>query len=240
MSDRFGPRGVFSILIPLQNANMQPEYESMRPAGVSNQIYRFDLSNHAKVAESVLQSIPGSLLCWPDMIVLGNSIEMQGWSLERHREYCENIQALVNGTPFVTATDACHAALKTIGAKRIAVLSPMSEVQSRSAQGYYESVGFEVPYGTWLEVKRSEDIIKVQVDQILAAFRKNDHDDVDTFLHLGGALGMVGMIEELEKQLGRPVISVNAATYWYALRAHGIQDPMPGFGQLLMKSKISE
>ena len=240
MSDRFGPRGVFSILIPLQNANMQPEYESMRPEGVSNQIYRFDLSNHAKVAESVLASIPGSLLCWPDMVILGNSIEMQGWSLEQQSEYRENIQVLVDGTPFVTATDACSAALKTIGAKRIAVLSPMSEVHSRSAQGYYEALGFEAPYGTWLEVKRSEDIIKVKVDQILAAFRRNDHDDVDTFLHLGGALGMVGMIEELEKELGRPVISVNAATYWYALRKHGIQDPIPGFGQLLMKSDISE
>ncbi|MFC1665791.1 hypothetical protein ACFL17_09240, partial [Pseudomonadota bacterium] len=141
MSDRFGPRGVFSILIPLQNANMQPEYESMRPEGVSNQIYRFDLSNHAKVAESVLQSIPGSLLCWPDMVIFGNSIEMQGWTLQQQSEYCENIQALVGGTPFVTATDACHAALKTIGAKRIAVLSPMSEVHSRSAQAYYESLG---------------------------------------------------------------------------------------------------
>lgn len=238
MPDRFGPRGVFSILIPQQNANMQPEYESMRPDGVSNQIYRFDLSDHSKVAESVLHSIPGSLLCWPDMIICGNSIEMQGWSLERHRQYREDIQSLVNGTPFVTATDACHAALTAVGAKRVGLLSPMSEVQSKSAQGFYESLGFEVPYATWFEVKRSEDIIKVEVDQILSAFRKIDHDDIDTFLHLGAALGMVGMIEELEKQLERPIISVNAATYWYALRSHGIEDPMPGFGQLLLRTKI--
>jgi maleate cis-trans isomerase len=31
---------------------------------------------------------------------------------------------------------------------------------------------------------------------------------------------------------------VNAATYWYALRRHGIDDPMPGFGRLLMKRRI--
>ena len=59
---------------------------------------------------------------------------------------------------------------------------------------------------------------------------------MDTFLHLGGALGIVGMIEELENKLGRPIVSVNAATYWYSLRKHGIQDPMMGFGQLLQKT----
>lgn len=61
MADRFGPRGVFAILVPLQNANMQPEYESMRPEGVSNQIYRFDVSGHDRVREAVLESVPGTL-----------------------------------------------------------------------------------------------------------------------------------------------------------------------------------
>jgi arylmalonate decarboxylase len=46
------------------------------------------------------------------------------------------------------------------------------------------------------------------------------------------------MLEELEQKLGRPIVSSNAATYWYALRKPGITDPMPGFGQLLMKTEI--
>ena len=33
MPDRFGPRGVIALFIPLQNANMQPEYDAMRPEG---------------------------------------------------------------------------------------------------------------------------------------------------------------------------------------------------------------
>jgi maleate cis-trans isomerase len=35
-----------------------------------------------------------------------------------------------------------------------------------------------------------------------------------------------------------PVVSVNAATYWYAPRRHGIADPMPGFGQLSVRSSV--
>ena len=32
---------------------------------------------------------------------------------------------------------------------------------------------------------------------------------------------------------GKPVIAINTATYWHALRANGIKDRMSGFGQLL-------
>ena len=66
MADRFGPRGTFAILIPLQNANMQPEYEAMRPAGINNQICRFDISAHDKAAAAILDAVAGSLLCWPE------------------------------------------------------------------------------------------------------------------------------------------------------------------------------
>ena len=58
MPDRFGPRGVFAVIIPQQNANMQPEYERMRPDGINNQMYRFDISDHDRVAEAVLKTVP--------------------------------------------------------------------------------------------------------------------------------------------------------------------------------------
>jgi maleate isomerase len=240
MPDRFGPRGVFAVIIPQQNANMQPEYERMRPDGINNQMYRFDISDHDRVAEAVLKTVPTTLGCFPDMIITGNSIEMRNWSVDRQRQYCEQIAALTDGVPVVTATDATENALKTMGAKRIGIVSPMSEEYSKSVQEYYESaVEIEVPYASWLQVKESKDIINVSVEKILEAFKAIDHDDVDAFLHVGGALGITGMLEELEQKLGRPIVSSNAATYWYALRKHGITDPMPGFGQLLMRTEIS-
>jgi maleate isomerase len=33
--------------------------------------------------------------------------------------------------------------------------------------------------------------------------------------------------------LGKPVIAINTATYWHALRAQGITDKVAGFGNLL-------
>jgi len=88
----------------------------------------------------------------------------------------------------------------------------MSQAHSKSVQSYYEALGFEVPYSTCLEVRESIDIINVSVEKILTAFRNIDRPDVDTFLHVGGTLGVVDLIDDLESMLGRPVVSVNAAT----------------------------
>ena len=240
MPDRFGPRGTVAIIIPLQNANMQPEYAAMQPEGINNQIYRFDISAHGNASGAILGAVPGTLLCWPDMIISAVSLEMHAWSRQRQADFRDAFADQAQGTPFALATDATESALRTLGAKRIGVLAPMSVENSKSAQAYFEAAGFEVPYTTSLEIKRSEDIIKVTADQIQAGFEAIDHADVDTLLHVGGALGIVGMIEDLEAHFSKPVVSVNAATYWFALRRHGITDPLPGFGRLLMQTSVVE
>lgn len=239
MPDRFGPRGVVAVLIPVQNSNMQPEYEAMRPEGISNQMYRFSLAQHDKVPAAVLGTVPDAQLCWPDVIVGGNSLEMRNWSHELQDEYRAAFAKAAGGVKTVLATDATVAALRTMGTKRFGVLSPMSPEYSKSVQDYYAGHGFEVPYATSLMVKKPEDIIKVTVEQAIAAFEEINKPDVDTLVHVGGALGIVSMLEELEERFQKPIISVNAATYWYALRQIGVNDPMPGFGKLLMNKDVA-
>ena len=232
MPNRFGPRGVLALMIPLQNANMQPEYEAMRPEGVSNQIYRFSLAAPDDVPEAVIGSLPGARGCFPDLIVCGNSLEMRHWSVERQNLYRREVQDAVPEVPVITATDATLAALHAIGAKKLAVLSPMSEVYSKSVADFYRAMGFDVLSHHWLEVPVPQEIINVPVDRIEAMFDEMDAPEVDCFLHVGGALGIVDMIDGLEDRLGRLVISVNAATYWYALRKIGVTDPLDRGGRI--------
>jgi len=75
---------------------------------------------------------------------------------------------------------------------------------------------------------------------VIEAFEEVDGPDIDTLLHVGGSLGIVTLIAELEERFKKPVISVNQATYWYALRKMGITDPVPRFGELMLKTEIVE
>jgi maleate isomerase len=63
--------------------------------------------------------------------------------------------------------------------------------------------------------------------------RDLDGPDVDAILQVGTNLSMVRLAAEAEQWLGKPVIAINTATYWHALRANGIDDRMSGFGRLL-------
>ena len=65
------------------------------------------------------------------------------------------------------------------------------------------------------------------------AVKQLDGDDVDAIVQVGTNLSMVRFAAAAEWYLGKPVIAINTATYWHALRACGIDDKLQGFGKLL-------
>jgi maleate isomerase len=44
---------------------------------------------------------------------------------------------------------------------------------------------------------------------------------------------MLRLAAAAELWLGKPVLAINAATYWHALRSNGMREPIAGFGRLL-------
>jgi maleate isomerase len=65
------------------------------------------------------------------------------------------------------------------------------------------------------------------------AIREIDGDDVDAIVQVGTNLSMIRLAPAAELFLGKPVIAINTATYWHALRACGIHDKLAGYGQLM-------
>ena len=57
--------------------------------------------------------------------------------------------------------------------------------------------------------------------------------DVEAIVQAGTDLAMTDIAAEAERWLGIPVLAINAATYWSALRESGIADRIQGFGRLL-------
>ena len=70
-------------------------------------------------------------------------------------------------------------------------------------------------------------------DRLAAAFRSADSADVDALVQAGTNLCAARVAADLEQELGKPVLAINTATVWHALRASGIGDTLPGFGSLL-------
>ena len=52
-------------------------------------------------------------------------------------------------------------------------------------------------------------------------------------IQAGTNLAFAKVAAMAEFWLEKPVIAINTATYWHALRTMGINDKIPGFGRLL-------
>jgi len=57
--------------------------------------------------------------------------------------------------------------------------------------------------------------------------------DIDAIVQVGTNLSMVRLAAAAELWLGKPVIAINTATYWHALRNNRITDRIQGLGRLL-------
>ena len=98
---------------------------------------------------------------------------------------------------------------------------------------YFTDMGFVVVRDVPLQCRSWTKIAEVTTTECRAALRKLDGDDVDAIVQVGTNLSMVKLAATAEMWLGKPVIAINTATYWHALRANGITDKLEGFGRLL-------
>ena len=60
-----------------------------------------------------------------------------------------------------------------------------------------------------------------------------DGDDVDLILQAGTNLAFVPLAATMERELGKPVLAINAVCLWHALRSMGIDDQFYGHGIML-------
>lgn len=75
----------------------------------------------------------------------------------------------------------------------------------------------------------------VQEDELRGAIKRVDGPDVDAIVQVGTNLAMARLAGVAEAWLAKPVIAINTATYWWALRSNGIADRIAGFGSLLSR-----
>jgi maleate isomerase len=244
MPDVLGWRCKFGVIGPSTNTVVEPDYDAMRPAGVTNHYSRIFTPNAAPnnetfaasiavIGDNVMDAVKSALTCGPDYLLMAvSAVSFFGGAngadaLVRRIEDCAGVGVSI-GSHSVTA------ALRSYGGiNRIAVLSPYWPVMNQAVIGYFTEVGFAVVRDIALECRSWTAIAEVTPAQCRDALRRLDGDDVDAIVQVGTNLSMVRLAAAAELWLGKPVIAVNTATYWHALRANGIADRIEGFGRLL-------
>jgi maleate isomerase len=140
-----------------------------------------------------------------------------------------------SGLEVSIGSHAVAAALRALGGvRRIAFFSPYFPSANAEVTRYFTECGFEVVRQTCLRCPSWTAIAEVEDAQMRAALHEiYGPGDVDAVVQVGTNLSMVRLAAAAELWLGIPVVAINTATYWHALRKSGITDRMEGFGRLL-------
>jgi maleate isomerase len=248
VTDTLGWRKVFAVIGPSTNTVVQPDMEAMRPAGVTNQYRDIFVENPkalsdadfmagaAKISQGMQDALRTAMTCAPDYLVLGVS----AISFIGGRAGCDAFVQQVNdftGLQISVGSRACVAALQACGERtpiqRIAFLSPYYPAANAHVRSFFEEHGYEVRRDICLRCTSWTDIAQQPESRLVQTLRELDGDDIDAIVQVGTNLSMVRLAAAAEVWLGKPVIAINTATYWHALRACGINEPIDGFGRLL-------
>jgi maleate isomerase len=243
--DAQGWRAKFGVLGPSTNTIVQPDFEAMRPAGVTNHYSRIFTPNSKAVsnetflagtkiiADNVLDAVRSVMTCEPDYLVMGMSAVTFYGGLEGALAFEKSVTD-VAGVGLSCGSLATTAALKALGGvTRIAFLSPYFPAANAHVRRYFEDEGFTVVRDRCLECPSWVAIAQVQEADLRDVILALDGDDVDAIVQVGTNLSMVRLAAAAEAFLAKPVIAINTATYWHALRRNGIADKVAGFGRLL-------
>ena len=244
MPDALGYRAKFGVLIPSTNTIVEPDFYAMAPAGVTLHTARIFIENQTmnddasfeklmvQIRATIARAVADAVSCEPDALIMGMSSETFWGGKKGNEEFQRRIEEL-SGLRIATGANACERALSLLGARRLGVVTPYQPIGDLQVRRFLEECGYEVAALVGLRCTTAVGIAHVDEAALRRAIIEVNRPDVDTIVQVGTNLSMLRLADEAERWLGKPVVAINAATFWYALRERGIPDRVAGFGRLL-------
>lgn len=243
-TDALGYRKKFGVIIPSTNTIVEPDFYEMTVPGVTPHMSRIHIRDQnlssdeafeqllEQIRVEIAYAVERVMTCEPDYMVMGMSAETFWDGLEGNRQFIQNIKDL-SGLEVATGAEACEKALNAFGAKRIGVVTPYQPIGDKNVVRFFNDIGFEVVNIKGLKCPTAVAIAHVTEDKLRESLIEVDGEDVDAIVQCGTNLSMVRLADEAERWLKKPVIAINAATWWLALRNNGINEKVYGCGRLL-------
>lgn len=246
-----GHRAKIGVVIPSTNTSVEYDCQKIIPRGVTWHTTRFfidhpDLSddeNFIKFLEMMRKTIGSSIeslmTCKPDHVMMGMSAETFWGGIEGNDGFVDKIQEMVGlDMGLTTGANAVISALEALDVigntnKNIAVLTPYQPIGDKNVRLFFEDSGYNVKHVVGLKCENAHDAIAlVPEHQVMDIVKQVDGDDIDAIIQVGTNLSTAGIFPTIEKLLHKPVLPINVATVWHALRSCGITDQYDNQGRL--------
>lgn len=233
----YGARAKIGLVYPAPGWVMEPEFNKMSPEGVITCATRISLheTNEEGLSGIGSEAIKAAKLLAQapvDVIALGCTSGSFMGGAEYDNEVIQKMEKS-SGVPCITTSSSVVDALNRLNVKKIAVATPYIEEVYMKGKSFLEESGFEVTNIKGLNLLYDREIDSQSLETVYKFTKEVDTKDAEAVVILCTGIRSIGIIEHLEKDLNKPVISAIQATFWNALRKSGVSDKIKGYGSLL-------
>ena len=209
----------------------------LRSDGVA--IYHVRIPNARQVSAVTLRQMETDLPHTASLLPASFSFDVIGYgctsgaTLIGENRVDQIIRNIHPGAKTSNPISACKKALFTLGVKRIALLTPYAPEVTTQMRQNLQDAGIEINAVASFNESDDFTVARITSNSILnAVLRVGIHDNCDGVFVSCTSLRALGIIEQAEQQLGKPVISSNQALAWHLSQLAGINFISARAGQL--------
>ena len=236
-------RARFGFLVPFTNTNLEPDMALLRPDGVSLHFARMGGYDADEIPDEIqMQGLgesdldgPLGLLTGvkPDVIFYGCTSATLTHGPAFDMALAARIKA-DSGARTVTAAGALVHALGVLGVSRIGFASPYVPAINDAAIGFLADAGITtLARSEVAEVLGNDGQGALTPEAVLDLGRRADHPSAEALVLSCTDMRSVEIIERLEVEVGKPVITSNQAMIFAGRTLMGFDEPVTGYGRLL-------
>jgi maleate isomerase len=186
------------------------------------------------IRSATLESADVAMTMDPGCLIMGMSAETFWDGADGAERLQKKMEERTGGVPVVMGSHALDAALRAYGGniRKLGIITPYMPVGDANVRKYFEDIGYEVVHLVGLK-SPSPMLIAHETPRTLKNAAIAVSEGVDAIIQCGTNLAFAKVAAMAEFWLEKPVIAINTATYWHALRSMGIPDRIEGYGALL-------
>src|SRR6266446_10866355 len=235
-----GWRARLGFLVPPGNPTVEMEMIALAPQGVSLHFHRMtargiggSLDGQSERNQMMIDNIDGSVellaMVDPDVIVVAHTATSYHLGRGGEADLLARLERST-GRRVVTAFGSVVRALERLGIRNLALGTPYSAEVTLQGKSHLEAHGLKVV--KFDNLKGVKNIYDTTAEDAYRLARSVDAEEAEAVFS-GTGMPTITVLETLEQDLGKPVISSACAMMWHALRAARVGQPIAGYGRLL-------
>ena len=233
----YGWRAKIGQIIPSVNTCTEPQMQFMAPENIALYSTRLTLrgASAAEIAQMSKFTEQGAELLGDaqvDLIIFYCTAGSFIGGEDLNQQIVERIEKTTNIPAITTATSVVNA-LETLQLKKVTLVTPYPKEINKAECDFLAIHGVEVTNQYGMELVDGLAYASVEPGTWYRIAKETDSSASEGILFSCTNTRVVEIIDALEKDTKKPVVTSNQATLWYALRKLGINEKIDGYGTLM-------